>query len=357
MTKVAYSIGLLLLLLPRTAATQDPRRRLGQAGAGDPPSLPRARSDRHQQPARQRNPRRRVPEDESSSGRHSGQDLRARSQPRQSRRPHQGQRHQAAAADPGAHRRRRRAAREVAGRSVRRGAQGRLRLGPRHGDDKPVLAANLMVMLLLKRSGVALDRDVIFLAESGEEADATGVGINFMVQPALRRDRRRVRAHRRAGAPPRRRPRDPDVRSGPAEKVPRAGSAGRDGHLRARLGAAPGQPADCISRPPSAKIGAWETPMRLNETTRAYFGKLAAIAPRRRRRTLQRQLLERAARRPRSSATSPSTSRSTIRCCAPPSCRRSSRPASARTSSRRRRKPRSTSARCPMKTSRVSTPR
>ena len=39
-------------------------------------------------------------------------------------------------------------------------------------DDKPVLAANLMVMLLLERNGVALDRDVdFFLAESGEEAD------------------------------------------------------------------------------------------------------------------------------------------------------------------------------------------
>jgi len=49
-------------------------------------------------------------------------------------------------------------------------------------DDKPVLTANLMVMLLIKRSGMALDRDVIFLAESGEEADTTGVGINFMVK-------------------------------------------------------------------------------------------------------------------------------------------------------------------------------
>src|SRR5246500_2617291 len=38
-------------------------------------------------------------------------------------------------------------------------------------DDKPILAANLMVMLLLKRGGVPLDRDVIFLAEAGEEAD------------------------------------------------------------------------------------------------------------------------------------------------------------------------------------------
>src|SRR5262245_25309458 len=49
-------------------------------------------------------------------------------------------------------------------------------------DDKPVLAANLMAMLLLKRRGVALDRDVIFLAESAEEADTTGAGINFMVR-------------------------------------------------------------------------------------------------------------------------------------------------------------------------------
>src|SRR4051794_34499558 len=49
-------------------------------------------------------------------------------------------------------------------------------------DDKPVLTANLMTLLLLKRSGVPLDRDVIFLAESGEEADLEGVGINYMVR-------------------------------------------------------------------------------------------------------------------------------------------------------------------------------
>src|SRR5438552_3940458 len=49
-------------------------------------------------------------------------------------------------------------------------------------DDKPNLTANLMTMLLLKRSGVVLDRDVIFLAESGEEADLEGVGINYMVR-------------------------------------------------------------------------------------------------------------------------------------------------------------------------------
>ena len=45
-----------------------------------------------------------------------------------------------------------------------------------------MLAANLIAMLMLKRLNVQLDRDVIFLAESGEEADPTGVGINFMMR-------------------------------------------------------------------------------------------------------------------------------------------------------------------------------
>src|SRR4029078_8572336 len=48
-------------------------------------------------------------------------------------------------------------------------------------DDKDKLAANLMVILLAKRMVVALGGDIIFLAESGEEADPAGVGINFMV--------------------------------------------------------------------------------------------------------------------------------------------------------------------------------
>src|SRR5580692_7824426 len=46
-------------------------------------------------------------------------------------------------------------------------------------DDKDKLAANLMLMLLLKRTGAKLDRDVIFLAESGEEG-TTKPGIEFM---------------------------------------------------------------------------------------------------------------------------------------------------------------------------------
>lgn len=48
-------------------------------------------------------------------------------------------------------------------------------------DDKDNLTAALMTMLVLKRSGAQLDRDVILLAESGEEGNIR-VGIAFMVQ-------------------------------------------------------------------------------------------------------------------------------------------------------------------------------
>src|SRR5262245_43804906 len=47
-------------------------------------------------------------------------------------------------------------------------------------DDKDNLTANLMVMLLAKRSGRVLDRDLIFHAEAGEEGTPR-VGIDFMV--------------------------------------------------------------------------------------------------------------------------------------------------------------------------------
>ena len=38
-----------------------------------------------------------------------------------------------------------------------------------------------MVLLLLKRSALPLDRDVIFLVESAEETDPADVGISFMM--------------------------------------------------------------------------------------------------------------------------------------------------------------------------------
>src|SRR3954466_5732437 len=47
-------------------------------------------------------------------------------------------------------------------------------------DDKDNLVASLMLVLMLKRSNAALDRDVIFLAESGEEGSPE-VGAQFMI--------------------------------------------------------------------------------------------------------------------------------------------------------------------------------
>src|SRR5688500_16730367 len=48
-------------------------------------------------------------------------------------------------------------------------------------DDKDNVVTGLMMMLMLKRLNVPLDRDVIFLAESGEEG-ATRVGIQLMTR-------------------------------------------------------------------------------------------------------------------------------------------------------------------------------
>ena len=47
-------------------------------------------------------------------------------------------------------------------------------------DDKDNLTASMMTMILLKRSGIALGRDVIFVSEVGEEA-STGPGIQYLV--------------------------------------------------------------------------------------------------------------------------------------------------------------------------------
>ena len=50
-------------------------------------------------------------------------------------------------------------------------------------DDKPVLTGGLMTMLLLKRSAVQLDRDVILVAEAGEEGGSPNhtFGISYIV--------------------------------------------------------------------------------------------------------------------------------------------------------------------------------
>src|SRR5215212_9962975 len=143
-------------------------------------------------------------------------------------------------------------------------------------DDKPVLAANLVAMLMLKRLHVPLDRDVIFLAESGEEADLAGVGINYMVREHFAEIDAEFAMTEGGGA----RidgARVTRVNIGTAEKLParvRLVAHGTAGH-----GSVPRLDNPLIHLGAAVeKVGRWETPMRLNATTRAYFEKMATIS-------------------------------------------------------------------------------
>jgi acetylornithine deacetylase/succinyl-diaminopimelate desuccinylase-like protein len=143
-------------------------------------------------------------------------------------------------------------------------------------DDKPVLAANLMTMLMLKRLGIQLDRDVIFLAESGEEADVTGVGINYMVREHFAEIEAEF-AMTEGGGAAIDGARVTRVNIGTAEKLParvRLVATGTAGH-----GSAPRLDNALVHLSAAVeKVGRWETPMRLNDTTRAYFEKLVEIS-------------------------------------------------------------------------------
>ncbi|HEX5280763.1 MAG TPA: M20/M25/M40 family metallo-hydrolase [Micropepsaceae bacterium] len=143
-------------------------------------------------------------------------------------------------------------------------------------DDKDKLTANLMTMLLVKRLGVKLDRDLIFLAESGEEADTEGVGMKFMAEqhfPAIDAEF----AITEGGSTIIENGRVTQVDIATTEKLPRRitlVATGTSGH-----GSVPRLDNPLIHLSQAiAKATAWQTPMRLNETTRTYFEKLAEIA-------------------------------------------------------------------------------
>lgn len=144
-------------------------------------------------------------------------------------------------------------------------------------DDKPVLTANLIAMLLLKRLGVQLDRDVVFLAESGEEADPAGVGINYMVREHFDKIDAEF-AMTEGGGATINGARVEMLNIGTAEKLParvRLVASGTAGH-----GSVPRMDNALIHLSAAVeKVGRWETPMRLNDTTRTYFEKLAGISP------------------------------------------------------------------------------
>jgi len=142
-------------------------------------------------------------------------------------------------------------------------------------DDKDNLTACLITTVLLKRLGLKLDRDVIFLAEAGEEGNSA-VGINFMVEKHWDAIAAEYALAEGGGGSSR----DGRVRYvgiSTTEKVPRGlrlVAHGTAGHGSApRLDNAVIRIANAV-----AKVGAWQPPMRLNDTTRAYFERLATIS-------------------------------------------------------------------------------
>jgi acetylornithine deacetylase/succinyl-diaminopimelate desuccinylase-like protein len=143
-------------------------------------------------------------------------------------------------------------------------------------DDKDHVVAGLMVMLLLKRMQVKLDRDVIFLAEAGEEG-TTQVGIDYMVSqhwPEIEAEY----AMAEGGSVVEADGRMHHVLINVTEKVPRGArliARGPSGH-----GSRPSPQNPVVHLAAAvAKAGAWQTPLRLNDATRAYFERLAAISP------------------------------------------------------------------------------
>jgi acetylornithine deacetylase/succinyl-diaminopimelate desuccinylase-like protein len=143
-------------------------------------------------------------------------------------------------------------------------------------DDKDKLTAVLMVVLLAKRHNIKLDRDLIFLAEAGEES-TTRVGIDFMVNQHWDEIAAEY-AITEGGGGVSQEGKVRYVSISTTEKIPRGAklmARGTAGH-----GSVPRQD-NAVARLATAvaKIAAWTPPMRLNDTTRAYFERLATISP------------------------------------------------------------------------------
>jgi acetylornithine deacetylase/succinyl-diaminopimelate desuccinylase-like protein len=143
-------------------------------------------------------------------------------------------------------------------------------------DDKDNLTAGVMTMLLLKRLSVPLDRDVIFLAEAGEEG-TSNVGIGFMVNQHFSE----IEAEyclAEGGGVTRIKGEVKYATVQTLEKIPRGielVARGISGH-----GSIPLKSNAIVHLAGAvAKIGEWRPDVRFNETTGTYFRRLAAISP------------------------------------------------------------------------------
>lgn len=142
-------------------------------------------------------------------------------------------------------------------------------------DDKDNLVAGLMLVLQLHRNKTALDRDVILLAESGEEG-APEFGAQFMIDHHFDAiDAEFCLAE--GGGVQRQGGKVKQANIGTTEKEPRPIElivTGPAGH-----GSVPNQNSAVLSVAAAVgRIGQWKPPLRLNETTASYFKQLASMA-------------------------------------------------------------------------------
>ncbi len=142
-------------------------------------------------------------------------------------------------------------------------------------DDKSDLFAAMMTTILLKRTGTKLDRDVIFVTESGEEG-ASNFGIGYLVSDRWNDIDAEV-CLAEAGGVTRRNGKTLFATIETTEKVPRGArlvATGVAGH-----GSRPMRSNAILHLSRAVeKISMWDPPMRLNDTTRTYFEKLANIS-------------------------------------------------------------------------------
>jgi acetylornithine deacetylase/succinyl-diaminopimelate desuccinylase-like protein len=142
-------------------------------------------------------------------------------------------------------------------------------------DDKDNLAAALMVMLTLKRQNVPLDRDVIFLAEAGEEGTVR-VGIQYMVNEHLKEFEAEY-CFAEGGSVLRQGGNVRYAQVQTLEKIPRAielTARGPAGHASVPL------KTNAVVKLSQAvaKVAEWKPPIKLNETTASYFRRLASVS-------------------------------------------------------------------------------
>jgi acetylornithine deacetylase/succinyl-diaminopimelate desuccinylase-like protein len=142
-------------------------------------------------------------------------------------------------------------------------------------DDKAMVAANLEVFLQLKRLQVPLARDVIFLSEASEEMSSPA-GMNTLVERFWDKFDCEFALNEGGGSL---------LENGKvkymgvaiSEKLPRGArleATGSSGH-----GSVPRVDNAVVHLAAAvAKAGTWETPSRLNEATREFFHRLAAIS-------------------------------------------------------------------------------